>query len=128
MTTLDPRALAAALHAVEGQGLTPDGGTPHGWRCEYPDRYPDYCKCPIEMAESAITAYLAVTQPIVETVEGLEELPVGTAIRCNSGRILESFETWEAGIMWSPTDSDGARRSDEVALPARVIWRPHETP
>lgn len=78
MTTLDPRGLEAALHAVEGEGLTSDGGTPHGWRCEHPDRYPDYCKCPTEMAESAITAYLAVAQPIVTTAEELVELPAVT--------------------------------------------------
>ena len=71
MSDLDPRALEAAIHAVEGEGLTQDGATPHGWRCEYPDRYPDYCTCPIDVAESAVTAYLEVAQPVVETVEGL---------------------------------------------------------
>ena len=22
-----------------------NGGSPHSWRCEYPDRYPDECDC-----------------------------------------------------------------------------------
>ena len=114
MTTLDPRALEAATEAV-GRHIHYSRQSHNCHRCR-------------RTAEAAITAYLAVTQPTVETAEGLEGLEVGTAIRCNSGRILESFETWEAGIMWSPTDNDGARRSDEVALPARVIWRPHESP
>ena len=27
-----------------------DGGTPHSWRCEYPDRYPGYCSCVKDIA------------------------------------------------------------------------------
>ena len=122
--TLDPRGLEAALHAVEGEGLTSDGGTPHGWRCEYPDRYPDYCKCPIEMAESAVTAYLDVAQPVVTTVEELEGLEVGTII-------LDRFEdeayTRIVGPRWVSWNEQDGLRHTEVALPARVTWRPRES-
>ena len=122
MTTLDPRGLEAAIHAVKGEGLTPDGGTPHGWRCEHPDRYPDYCKCPTEMAESAITAYLAVTRPVVETVEELVELPVGTVIRDKYGDVSEKRNGW--WISYAPELIHTANMA--YALPARVIWRPHD--
>ena len=114
MTTFDPRALEAAAHAVWG---SIDDSAIRG------RLYSEDCD---HVAATAITAYLAVTQPIVETVEELEELPVGAVIRCHSGTILESFEAWEAGLIWCPTEDDGARKSREVPLPARVIWRPHD--
>ena len=128
MTTLDPRGLEAALHAMEGEGLTSDGGTPHGWRCEHPDRYPDYCKCPAEMAELAITAYLDVTQPIVETVEELEELPAGTVIQTVDEGETEVWITDGAGGQeWSLAGSCQRFSAALMPLPARVIWRPHES-
>ena len=125
MTTLDPRGLEAAIHAVKGEGLTPDGGTPHGWRCEHPDRYPDYCKCPTEMAESAVTAYLAVTRPVVETVEELEGLPARTIIVDATGRARR----WE-GEYWTDATTESYTHEGLEhwgKLPARVIWRPHES-
>lgn len=120
MTTLDPRGLEAALHAVEGEGLTSDGGTPHGWRCEHPDRYPDYCKCPTEMADSAITAYLAVTQPIVETVEELEALDEGAVVLDKMGDVSQRRGGYWCGFETKPLTDQIMRKF----LPARVIWRP----
>ena len=122
MSDLDPRGLAAALHAVEGEGLTSDGGTPHGWRCEHPDRYPDYCKCPTEMAESAITAYLAATQPIVTTAEELVELPVGTVVLDSHQEELVNLpEGW-----YCIAHNEVALPHEDIALPARVIHRGKE--
>ena len=34
-------------------GFTNDGGSPHSWRCEYPDRY-GTCGCPGEMADAVL--------------------------------------------------------------------------
>jgi hypothetical protein len=39
------------------QGLGDNGASPHGWRCEHPDRYPDYCTC-VTDAVQAIAAEL----------------------------------------------------------------------
>ena len=122
MSDLDPRGLEAALHAVEGEGLTSDGGTPHGWRCEHPDRYPDYCKCPIDVAESAVTAYLEVAQPVVETVEELVELPGRSAVVDADGMVAQMDAH-------DPHHWDGLERcwdATQITLPARVIWRPHD--
>ena len=127
MTTLDPRGLEAALHAVEGEGLTSDGGTPHGWRCEHPDRYPDYCKCPIDVAKAAVTAYLAVAQPIVTTVEELVELPVGTAVLCAKDYPLWLNRRTVQGWWYRPGDEEDFS-DDEIPLPARVIHRSKEQP
>ncbi|WP_431862716.1 hypothetical protein [Micrococcus terreus] len=107
MTTLDPRALEAAAEAV-GRHIHYSRQSHNCHRCR-------------RTAESAITAYLAVTQPIVEELEGLEELPVGTII-------LDRFEdesyTRIVGPRWvSWVEQDGLRHT-EVALPARVLWRP----
>ena len=109
MTTLDPRALEEAAEAV--------GRHIHCLRHN--------CTRCRRQAEAAITAYLAVTQPIVETVEGLEGLEVGAII-------LDRFED-EAyarivGPRWVSWEEQDGLRHTEVALPARVIWRPHENP
>ena len=101
MTDLNPRALGEAADEIEG--FTFPG---------VPAR---------AIASAAIIAYLAVTQPTVETVEGLEGLPVGTII-------LDRFEdesyTRIVGPRWvSWVEQDGLRHT-EVALPARVVWRP----
>ena len=109
MTTLDPRGLEAATEAV-GRHIHYSRQSHNCHRCR-------------RTAESAITAYLAATQPTVETVEELEGLEVGTII-------LDRFED-EAyarivGPRWvSWAEQDGLRHT-EVALPARVIWRPHD--
>ena len=130
MSDLDPRGLEAALHAVEGEGLTSDGRTPHWWRCEHPDRYPDYCRCPIEVAESAVTAYLEVAQPVITTVEELEDLPVGAVFIDAHSTVAQVAEAILADGRERRYDrflrpsADTARM---FALPARVIWRPHES-
>ena len=118
MSDLDPRGLEEAARVKcrqdEEQMLLPDwddldGDQQDALRGEVSD---------------IITAYLAVTQPIVETVEGLEELEVGTII-------LDQFEdeayTRIVGPRWVSWDAQDGLRHTEVALPARVIWRPHES-
>ncbi len=40
--------------AIREQGLDHNGVHPHGWRCEHPDRYPDYCDCVESMADAVI--------------------------------------------------------------------------
>ena len=106
MTTLDPRALEAAAEAV--------GRHIHCLRHN--------CTRCRRQAEAAITTYLAVTQPTVETAEGLEGLPVGTVVVDKYGDVCEKRSGW--WIRYEPGLIDTA--SMVYALPARVIWRPHD--
>ena len=56
------------VEALRAEGLTEDGGHPHGWRCEYPDRYPDYCTCVTETADAVLAVvreWLGGEQPVV---------------------------------------------------------------
>ena len=105
MTTLDPRGLEEAAEAV---GRHIHCSRHNCTRCR-------------RQAEAAITAYLAAAQPVVKTVEELEELPVGTII-------LDRFEdeayTRIVGPRWVSWNEQDGLRHTEVALPARVIWRP----
>ena len=120
MTTLDPRALEAAAEAawrVRAMGTN----TPN-----YPfegitGRLKDNMR---EESRAAVTAYLAVTQPVVDTVEGLIALGDGTVIRDKHGDVSEKRGGLWCGYETAPCD---AHRMSKY-LPARVIWRPHESP
>ena len=109
MTTLDPRALEAATEAV-------------GRHIHY-SRLSHNCHRCRRTAEAAITAYLAVTQPIVETVEGLEGLEVGAVVLDSHQEELVNLpEGW-----YCIAHNEMALPHEDIALPARVIWRPHES-
>ena len=108
MTTLDPRALEAAAEAV--------GRHIHCLRHN--------CTRCRRTAGSAITAYLEVAQPVVKTVEGLIALGDGAVIRDRWGGLNEKRGTW-----WTGFGPELIRTADMAnALPARVIWSPHESP
>ena len=112
MTTLDPRALEAAAEAV-GRHIHYSRPSHNCHRCR-------------RTAESAITAYLAVTQPTVNTVEELEGLPAQTIIKDASGRARRREGAW-----WTDATTESYTHKGPEhwgLLPARVIWRPHESP
>ena len=110
MTTLDPRGLEAATEAV-------------GRHIHY-SRLSHNCHRCRRTAEAAITAYLAVTQPTVETVEGLIALGDGSVIRDKYGDVSEKRGGLWCGYETVPFSSHFMSKF----LPARVIWRPHESP
>ena len=114
MTTLDPRALEAAARVVAHQNSEILGHDTWG---ELEDEQRD---CLRSEAAEIVTAYLAVTQPTVETAEGLEGLPVGTVVVDKYGDVCEKRSGW--WIRYEPGLIDTA--SMVYALPARVIWRP----
>ena len=122
MTTLDPRALeAAARELFESEENTAMVEYPE-WDSPKNVGKPLY----IEDAEAAITAYLAVAQPVVETVEELEGLPARTIIVDATGRARR----WE-GEYWTDATTESYTHEGLEhwgMLPARVIWRPHENP
>lgn len=117
MTTLDPRALEEAARVKCRQDeelmLLPDwddldGDQQDALRGEVSD---------------IITAYLAVTQPVVETVEGLKGLEVGTVVLDSHQEELVNLpEGW-----YCIAHNEMALPHEDIALPARVIWRPHES-
>lgn len=42
--------------ALREEGLDDNGASPHGWRCENPDRYPGYCTCVHDAAVAIVRA------------------------------------------------------------------------
>lgn len=45
---------ADVLKILAENGLNDQGGSPHGWRCDHPDRYPGYCQCASVIAEDIV--------------------------------------------------------------------------
>ena len=116
MTTLDPRALEEAARVKCRQDeelmLLPDWGDLDG----------DQQDALLGEAAEIITAYLDTAQPVVETVEGLIALGDGAVIRDRWGGLNEKRGTW-----WTGFGPELIRTADMAnALPARVIWRPHD--
>ena len=54
--TISKEAIEAAARALRDEGLDDVGNSPHGWRCEFPDLYPGYCTCVIDIARAALEA------------------------------------------------------------------------
>ena len=120
MTTLDPRGLEEAARVKcrqdEEQMLLPD----------WDDLDGDQQAALRGEAEQIITAYLEHAQPVVNTVEeleGLEGLPVGTVVLDSHQEELVNLpEGW-----YCIAHNEMALPHEDIALPARVIWRPHES-
>lgn len=56
----------ALLKVLAEQGLSEPGYSPHGWRCDNPDRYPDYCTCARDTADAILTAGFRRQWPITD--------------------------------------------------------------
>jgi len=46
----------ALVRVLADQGFDDNGASPHSWRCEHPDRYPDYCTCVTDMIDAILEA------------------------------------------------------------------------
>lgn len=57
-----PVTREAVKQMLAENGFTPNGGHPHSWRCEHPDRYPGACRCVDEMTDD-ILVLLSVSPP-----------------------------------------------------------------
>lgn len=65
------------------QGFDVEGATPHGWRCEHPDRYPGYCTCVGDMIDAVLAAgYRKHPEPEWEW-------EYGTALRTADGSLWD---------------------------------------
>ena len=72
-----------------------------------------------ELARKALTAYLAVAQPVVNSVEELDALPSGAVVREDMGDIQEKFHT-----VWRSTVGTLRCTSQDLFLPAQVLYLP----
>lgn len=115
MSDLDPRGLEAAIDEITG--WTTDCGTePRAWETlQHHDAR--------DIASAAVTAYLDVAHPVVETVEELEALPVGAVVLDSHQEGLVNLPEGWYGI----AHNEMALPPEDIAFPARVIWRPHES-
>ena len=115
MAALDPRGLEAAARVIALQNSEILGHDTWG------DLWDEQRDCLHSEAAEIITAYLAVTQPIVESVEGLEGLRGRSAVVDADGMVAQMDAH-------DPHHWDGLERcwdATQITLPARVIWSPH---
>lgn len=68
---VSPVTREAVKQMLAENGFTPNGGHPHSWRCEHPDRYPGACRCVDEMTDD-IMRLLSVSPPAEVTDEMVE--------------------------------------------------------
>lgn len=62
------------------QGLDDNGASPHGWRCQHPDRFPDYCTC-VSDAVQAIAAELEAAGYRMTSMEHTALMPLSSQPR-----------------------------------------------
>lgn len=112
-TPLNPDALEVGAQSMECQC------SKHVIDCgEY------YADCPRHVHyPKAVSAYLAVAQPVVSSVEELDKLPVGTVVYASNH--IGPAERFDIG--WMGCGNTAAWTSPVLArdgLPARVLYRP----
>jgi len=78
------------------------------------------------VAKAVVGAYLAVAQPVMNSVEELDALPVGSVIVVND-TMLQADDRDDYGTMWSRVRDIDAYQSDALVLPATVLHRPEVT-
>jgi hypothetical protein len=66
-----------ALDAIlRSEGLDDHGASPHSWRCEYPDRYPNACHCVEWVREAILQGNFRYVPDVPLAIEsGEEEIP-----------------------------------------------------
>ena len=103
-TPLNPDALEAAFKALDSNFN--------------PDQYPIMAAMFKDYAETAVSAYLAVAQQEVNSVEELDKLPLMT--------ILCDFHGYRAEKWAHGFKLVGSVGVYSITLPARVLYRPTE--
>ncbi len=71
-----------------------------------------------------VSAYLAVAQPEVNSVEELESYPLGTVFLDDLDDVMQHLTDGEGGSYWVRTGDFRYYDVTEVELPARVLYRP----
>ncbi|WJZ27849.1 hypothetical protein MOMMJLID_CDS0041 [Arthrobacter phage 1191A] len=116
-TPLNTDAVTAVARALNEAGWTCYEGGMEPGKYDGCEDCQEVCN---ELARKALAAYLAVAQPVVNSVEELDKLPVGTVLRDRIGWIWEIQDVGEFITTGSEYDS----YSQEVNRPARVLYRP----
>lgn len=75
-----------------------------------------------QSAKAAVSAYLAVAQPEVNSVEELDALPTGTVVRDSDGDVWERWiRSWKTiGVIHEFVGAEA------IILPASVLYCPEE--
>lgn len=82
-----------------------------------------------DLAECTIEAYLAVARPVVNSVEELDALPVGSVILDGDPCVLQMVEKSSiVGSEWAIANEEHIYTTGKITLPARVLYRPEVKP
>ncbi|MGP5391519.1 hypothetical protein [Glutamicibacter arilaitensis] len=114
-TPLNPDALEAAAKSLD---------------VNYnPEQWPVMASMMRDYAEAAVSAYLAVAQPVVNSMEELEALPVGSVILSESYQYSLTVPNYPVVFqkLYTQEWHRGGRLADthpEIIIPARVIYQP----
>lgn len=111
---VSPVTREAVKQMLAENGFTPNGGHPHSWRCEHPDRYPGACRCVDEMTDD-IMRLLSVSPP-VEVTDDMVERAAKAAWEATmpSGFVAEPWDEADKA------DRDDARVQVRAALTAAL--------
>lgn len=112
-TPINPDALENAADIIWMRGNTEDG------ICDS-DRERGSYKNAMSAANEAVSAYLAVAQPVVNSAEELNALPVGTHLADSDGEYL----TVVSGAIACSDGQEYDAFSLQRSLPATVLYLP----
>ncbi|HJX77309.1 hypothetical protein [Glutamicibacter sp.] len=83
----------------------------------------------VAVARAAVSAYLAVAQPVVNSVEELDKLPAGSVILDGDPCVLQMVEKSSiVGSEWAIANAEHIYTTGKITLPARVLYRPEVKP
>ena len=119
-TPLNPDALEAgakALLAVQQPEVSAD----YAWNVQFEEGRNELRN----ETRAAASAYLAVALPVVNSVEELDKLPVGSVILDGDPCVLQMVEKSSiVGSEWAIANAEHIYTTGKITLPARVLYRP----
>ena len=66
-----------------------------------------------------------MSERVIETVEGLEDLPVGSIVRAESSTLYVKERQYEkTGSWWVTTNEQFDFRTADIDLPVQVLYQP----
>lgn len=106
----------ALLKVLAEQGLSEPAYSPHSWRCEHPDRYPDYCTCARDMADAILAAGFRRSVVSTPSDEVLAILKRALETEVRPDHLYEAVHKLVAGI----TDAVVALEASAVSAPPTI--------
>lgn len=121
-TPLNTDAVTAVARALNEAGWTCYEGGMEPGKYDGCEDCQEVCN---ELARKALAAYLAVAQPVVNSVEELDALPVGSVILDGDPCVLQMVEKSSiVGSEWAIANEEHIYTTGKITLPARVLYRP----